>query len=216
MKKFVSLKNQVYDYIVDQIRCGHLKSGDKINEAMLTEKLSVSRTPIREALIELATDDVIENVPRKGFVVKYLSTEDTKKLYDIIGLLDGYIARSVCFQITEKELKSMDFFLQSINLAIGTENFDMYMKLKDEFHDCYIRLYRNDMLTEALDKYKSKLLRNNLFSNDVEKIKDVLLGINEEHKEILKLFQKKDADGLFDYIKNVHWNPENAYLDELL
>ena len=65
-----SLSEQVYDYINRLIRTGELKNNDKIDDVALVETLGVSRTPIREALIQLTSDGLLTNKPRKGFFVK--------------------------------------------------------------------------------------------------------------------------------------------------
>lgn len=68
MKKLKSLSEQVYDYIIRQIQLGELSKGSKLSESDLIEQLSISRTPIREALIQLSADGILENVQRKGFL----------------------------------------------------------------------------------------------------------------------------------------------------
>ena len=65
-----SLSDQVYEFVVKLIQNGEVYVGDKISEGFLVEKMGISRTPIREALIQLSADDILENVPRKGFFVK--------------------------------------------------------------------------------------------------------------------------------------------------
>ena len=55
MEHYLSLKDHVYRYISDCINSGTLNPGDKINEAQVSETLNISRTPIREALVQLAS-----------------------------------------------------------------------------------------------------------------------------------------------------------------
>ena len=69
MKKYKTLKDHVYDYIAEQILEGNLIPSQRINETAISQELSVSRTPVREALIQLSCEDILENVPRKGFVL---------------------------------------------------------------------------------------------------------------------------------------------------
>ena len=65
-----SLSDQVYEYVFHRIKIGKIAVGDKIDEAELIKELGISRTPIREALIQMTSDNLLENVPRKGFFVK--------------------------------------------------------------------------------------------------------------------------------------------------
>ena len=64
MTHYMSLKDHVYKYISDKISDGSLKPDDKINEQQISESLNISRTPIREALIQLASDGLLESTPR--------------------------------------------------------------------------------------------------------------------------------------------------------
>ena len=70
MSKYMLLKDHVYNYIVEQINAGEMVAGKKLNESAISKNLQVSRTPVREALIQLASDGLLENVPRKGFIIK--------------------------------------------------------------------------------------------------------------------------------------------------
>ena len=65
-----SLVDQVYDYISTKVKVGDLNAGERIHEAALIQEMGISRTPIREALLRLASDGILESVPRKGFFVR--------------------------------------------------------------------------------------------------------------------------------------------------
>ena len=69
MKRLKTLKDHVYDHIADQIRIGELRPEKKINENIICQELGISRTPVREALIQLAAEGVLNNTARKGFVI---------------------------------------------------------------------------------------------------------------------------------------------------
>ena len=71
-----TLSEQIYDYVFREIRIGHLKYGDKIDENELIDRLGVSRTPIREALIQLSSDNILDNLSRKGFYVRHISDKE--------------------------------------------------------------------------------------------------------------------------------------------
>ena len=139
MYKFLSLKDHVYQYIAEQISKGELVPGNKINENEICQQLSISRTPVREALIQLSTEGVLENVPRKGFIIKEMKEGEARQLYQVIGLLDGLAAQLACPKLTEKHLKDMAFYIDSMELAIDSENYEMYYKQQEIFHEIYFR-----------------------------------------------------------------------------
>ena len=78
---YMSLKDHVYEYISESIKDGSLRPGDKINEQHLSDKLNVSRTPVREALIQLAAEGLRDAEPRRGLRAKPLILEEEQDLY---------------------------------------------------------------------------------------------------------------------------------------
>lgn len=211
MKKYKTLKNHVYDYIAEQILEGKLVPSQKINETAISQELSVSRTPVREALIQLSCEDILDNVPRKGFVLKGITEKEAAELYTVIGALDATAALISCNALIEKDLSRMDFYIQSMDLAISTDNYEMYLEQQDLFHQVYIDKSDNEILSDTISRLKSKFFTRG-YSKDREKNNEKLLSqINDEHREILRLFKEKDKNALFDYITNVHWSPSNAH-----
>ncbi len=215
MSEFLSLKDHVYNYIADQIRGGTLKPGEKINENQICEKLNISRTPVREAMIQLSTEGFLENIPRKGFVLRPLNVNEAKEIYEIIGTLDGLSAYLACDRMSEALLKEMDFYVQSMGLAIDTENYAMYYKQQEEFHNIYLDVCGNNQLITYLLQLKKKFFNKQYVSNTVKAEKELLYSINEEHKQILSLFQAKEKNQLERYIRFVHWNSDNALGEKL-
>ena len=216
MEKFKSLKDHVYDYIAEQILEGNLAPEQKINESVICEKLNISRTPVREALIQLSSEGVLKNMARKGFVVKALTEREVAELYSVIGVLDGYAARLALDNLTEKDRANMSFYIESMDLAIRTANFEMYHIQQLAFHNIYLKECGNATLIDTIEKMKGKLLKKSYVDDPDGKTKDILMKTNDEHKEILRLFEQKDGDGLFKYLLEVHWTQAYAEYDAII
>lgn len=216
MEKFKSLKDHVYDYIAEQILEGNLAPEQKINESVICEKLNISRTPVREALIQLASEGVLTNKARKGFVVKTLTEREVAELYSVIGVLDGYAARLSLDSISSKDIANMKFYIDSMDLAIKAANFEMYHIQQLAFHNIYLKECGNETLIETIENMKSKLLKKSYVDDSEGRTKEILLKTNDEHREILKLFEQKDAEGLFKYLLEVHWTQTYAGLDTII
>ena len=212
---FKSLKDHVYDYIALLIREGRLVAEEKINENQICSELNISRTPVREALIQLAAEDVIENRARKGFVVKKMDGEDNAELYEIIGCLDGLAASKALPHLSEKDLRDMAFYIETMNLAIKTSNFEMYHEHQNLFHQIYINKCGNKALVECIDKYKKKILKKSYLDDSTGKIAAVLQETNKEHLELLELFKKNDPDRVSEFLSQVHWRASNAEYDTI-
>ncbi len=215
MDQFKTLKNHVYDYIAEQIFLGKINPGEKINESKICESLSVSRTPVREALIELSCFGVIDNIPRRGFVVRELTLKDLSELYSTIGVLEGEAAFLACPLLSDRDLADMKFYLESMKLAIDQRNFNMYHKQQETFHDIFVNRCGNKVLINTLENLKKQLLKRDFNEEAHPDIKEVLLETNREHEKIYDLFVKKDAKGVSEFLKDVHWRTHQAQFEVL-
>lgn len=216
MEQFKTLKDHVYNYIAAQIGSGNLLPGERINENVICEELNISRTPVREALIQLSAEGILENKARKGFVVRPMREEDVKEVYQVIGILDGFAAKEACRYLTAQDLADMAFYIETIDLAIKSGNFEMYFKQQETLHNLYINKCGNQTLIDTIRKIKNKLFIRT-YEDDAEgKTRQVLYDTNKEHREILRLFEERDADGLFVYLSETHWTPTLAAYDVIV
>lgn len=215
MIQYMSLKDCVYNYISEKINDGSLKPDDKINEQHISDALNVSRTPIREALIQLASDGYLENTPRRGFRVKFLDLKKARELYEIIGILDGRIAYETVGLISDENIKQMQFLAESMDSAISQGLSSKYYELQLMFHDTYINLYSNETMISTLNQMKNQFLRKYYKFDDPEKELEILKQTNLEHFEIIRLFREKKKDELERYIRDVHWAADTAMFDSL-
>ena len=215
MPNFKSLKDFVYDYISEQISKGDLEPNEKIYENNICKELNISRTPVREAMIQLATEGYIESIPRRGFVVRKLDEKEAEDIYEILGILDGFVARQVCGELTEKDFSDMDFYIGSMDLATKAENYDMYYKQQEQFHDTYISKSSNESLKQMIYQVKKKFLKRSYGIPKGVSTEKTLLDTNAEHREMLELFKKGDAIGIETYLREVHWENSKAFMETI-
>ncbi|MGF6374990.1 DNA-binding GntR family transcriptional regulator [Clostridiales Family XIII bacterium PM5-7] len=216
MNKFKTLKDHVYDYIASQIAIGNLRPNERINENTICQELDISRTPVREALIQLASEGILETQPRKGFVLKSLSEKDAAELYTIIGTLDGLCVQLAAPNLGDKDIKEMQFYVDSMYLAIESRNYEIYMKQQKLFHQIYIDQCGNDMLIHYLDNLKNKFIKQGYTDEEAEgEIYTVLKNTNDEHAVICQLLIDHKIAEVAEYIAKVHWAPEKAQFDLL-
>ena len=203
-------KDQVYEYITTLIRNGELMPGERINEAEICESLDISRTPVREALIQLAAEGVLTNLSRKGFVLKQMDDEDIEQLYEVMGVLDGLAAKKSVGKLTDKDISDMEFYIDTMDLAIKSSNFPMYHQQQEHFHLQYLRKCGSNVLIDCINTYKKKLLRPTYIDDPSGDIIGAFLESNNEHRQILRLMKEEKADELFAYLSTVHWRPMYA------
>lgn len=213
MNQFLTLKDHVYNHIAGEITAGKLRPGEKVNEMRISKELNISRTPVREALIQLSAEGFLENLPRKGFVIKKMNLEEAVNIYEIIGLLDGAAAGLSCPLLGPKHLEDMSFYIDSCHIAIQKENYDMYYKSQEAFHNVYLGLCPNQTMVGLLNQLKKKFLKKTYHDNQEKSIQNILLETNEEHKKILLFFQAKKSKEANDFLREVHWARDKAQLE---
>lgn len=215
MSHYMSLKDHVYKYISDKINSGSLKPDDKINEQQISEALNISRTPIREALIQLASDGFLESTPRRGFRVRVMDVKKAQELYEIIGLLDGKLAYNAVNLVTDEDIKKMQFLVEAMDSAIDQGLREKYYELQVEFHDTYINLNENKEMISLINQLKNIFLRKYYVFEDPHNEIQILRDTNLEHYEMIRLFKEKKRDELEAYMQKVHWSLEKATFDSL-
>lgn len=206
-------KEKVYNFISEQLTLGNLKRDDRITEQFLVDNLGISRTPIREAMLQLASDDILEREPRKGFKLRSYTKYDVENLYQLIGVLDGKIAQLTIDKLTETDFSLMKFLIDSMYSAIENELYTKYNELQEQFHGIYINKCANAIIRNELIIKKKMFIGKTYYRVDSNIINNILHTTNEEHETILRLFQEKKDRELRDFIENTHWKTENAQYD---
>ena len=154
----ISIADQVFERLENDILNGVYQKGEILTEIGLSEKLGVSRTPIREALSRLHQEHLIEYIP-KGIKVVGISFEDIQLIFDIRLRIEGLAARLAAQNATEQQLSEMKQIvdLQEFYFLKGdSEN----IKLMDtSFHNVLYRMMNALHFYEMLNELHKKTLK---------------------------------------------------------
>ena len=206
-------KEKVYNFISEQVTLGNLTPTDKITEQFLSDNVGLSRTPIREALLQLASENILEREPRKGFKLKQYSQEEVENIYEIIGTLDGKIAYETCEKLTQEDYSLMQFLIDSMYSSIKNGLYTKYNELQESFHNVYISLSTNSIMVQELKNKKKIFVGKNYKRITPETIQNLLKTTNDEHQTILNLFKNNQKNEVRKYLEEIHWNKSNARYD---
>lgn len=216
MDSFKSLKDHVYQYISEKINDGSLLPESKINEKMVVDDMNISRTPVREALIQLATEGYLQNIPRKGFIVKRVDKDKAREVYSLLGVMEGFAASLCVDKMSREDIDLLLHYYEQMETAIETGDVKAYYNYQNQFHDIYIQKSGNHELIKVVQLLKKIFIRQTYTEeNGGEGFKEVLKTTNQEHKIIIELFEKRDGPGLERFLRGHHWNPELAFYDTL-
>ena len=110
MQNFKSnnLKTKAYNEIRRMILLRELKPGEKIFEKDVAERMRMSRTPVREALLILEREQFVVNQDRLGFIVRRPTDEEIKDYFDIRDMLEQRVAPLIVANITDEEVEALE------------------------------------------------------------------------------------------------------------
>lgn len=196
-----SLREQVYLYLVNQIQAGELRPGSLIKLDVLSKQLEVSTTPLKEAIIKLECEGFVEILPRKGILVKKLTSQEIRDLYEILGNAESMIVRSVFDQLTKEHIIQMKKCNEELLKALNNKEFDKYYQLNLEFHDYFLSLSPNMTLRRYIAALKQRLYdftrRSYLKAWELENI--------EEHSILINCIEDGDSEGAVKVLQDKHW-----------
>ncbi len=198
-----SLKEQVYDYLREQMQKGVLRPGSAINMDESCRKLGVSKTPLREALLQLEIEDFVTILPRRGIVVNVLSLEDIKNFYDIIGALEARALATSFSQLTPSDMTAMERLIAAMDRALAADDFDLYYERNLRFHDIYLNPCRNATLLKVVNTIKKRLYD---FPRQTRFVKEWELASVAEHRQFLRLVREGRREAAIRFVQEVHWS----------
>lgn len=108
IKKKTSIREQVYDYLKDEIVNGKIKEGSRIVEEEFAEKLNISRTPLREAIRMLELEGLIEAREKGGVTVPKTTKKDVEEVVKIRIALETVIFEELFERVTEKDIEKLE------------------------------------------------------------------------------------------------------------
>lgn len=191
--KFISLEEQVYVELEEEILSGELARGTALGEIALSSRLGVSRTPVRSAIHRLAEDGLVETVANKGAVVVGITREDLIDIYRIRVRLEGLASAIATDKITPEGIRTLresvelsEFYLNKIDSG----DTDRLKELDSAFHETIYKATGNRLLCKTLSELHRKIKLYRKISLSVPgRLRLSIL----EHKEILAAIEAKNA-----------------------
>jgi DNA-binding GntR family transcriptional regulator len=185
-----TLTGVVQNEIEKMILRGELAPGQRLNEKLISDKLSVSRGPVREACRALAELGLVYLIPNRGVFIKRLTKSDAIEVYDLRAGLIGLSASLLAPILTTQAATKLDAFVDEMEDAAEKGDFSRFDPVNLEFHDFIVRSTEN---TRLIKLYGSLVKEFHLFRAHGLVQRGSLLQSNREHREIVVALKSKDA-----------------------
>ena len=197
-----SLREQVYEFLRDEIQNRSLLPGSTINPNEISKQLGISKTPLRDAIIQLEIEGFVTILPRRGVTVKKLTLQEIRDSYQIVGALEGSVILNEFDKISASHISQMEKLNAEQKNALESEDYDKYYRLNLDFHNIFNSLSDNETLMQLITPFKQRLY-------DFPRrgyIKEWEMNNCNEHHQFIELVKKKDRQGAAGIMRDVHWS----------
>ncbi len=190
MEKSELVSEKVYQSIKEKIMFGQYLPGVHLVEAELIEEYAVSRTTIRAALSRLMEDEIVEQVPHRGILVRKLSIKEVGDYYQICKTLEGMIARRVALDRTPEQLAELERKLAEDEDAVKSLDFTQHFKNVQSFRHLLATYTDNQPLIKIISKIHTILS----IYHAAHPLKERVDISYRKHHDLMEAIREQDAD----------------------
>jgi phosphonate utilization transcriptional regulator len=196
-----SLSSAAQQEIERMILDGEIGPGSKLTEAWLSERLGVSRGPIREAFRMLEESGLVRQEKNRGVFVRDIPLEEALEIYDLRAAMDELVGRRLAETITPEQLKTARAIVERMDVAARAGDSDAYHLLNLDFHDALVGFTGNRKLAAVYRRLVKELA---LFRRRNLRDQQLLPHSAAEHRGILKAIVSGDPEQagrtMFDHV----------------
>ncbi len=192
-KTKTSLVSDAYSHLKEEIRTNRLPPGYQAPEPEIALRLGMSRTPVREALIRLEAECLVELIPRRGARVLPISAGDMKDIYEILTALEPEAAANVAArEPSAEDLKPLEQATAKMERALDADDLDAWAEADDVFHATLLAINGNDRMRTFVTSLYDQAHRARIITL---RLRERPVRSTEEHRMILDRLRHGDADG---------------------
>ncbi len=204
----MGFKKTIIRDLRNNIADGSLRPGERITEAALCQRFSVSRTSAREVLKQLEKEGLVKIIPNAGARVVDLSTEDVSNIYEMQIVLEGASARFACEHITDQQIKKLRECQFMIEKAIAQRNPDLVFELNARFHMLLSRSTNNPYLVEIRKNFATLMSRFGRFATYIPRHLDASL---RDHPKIIDALARRNG-AMAEFLAREHFEKAKEYM----
>lgn len=187
-----SIREYVYRFLKVNIINLELPPGQNISEQEVASQLKVSRTPVREAFIKLAQENLLDVIPQKGTYVSLIDTDQVEESTFVRQTLEYEVIQQACHSFPAEELFHLQSCLALQKLCISEKNYYKFFELDENMHAIIFRGCKKGRTWEMLQLMNAHYNRVRVLSLKTKEFKwDQLL---EHHQELIRAIKEQDVE----------------------
>ncbi|WPB55403.1 GntR family transcriptional regulator [Xylophilus sp. GOD-11R] len=186
-----SLSTKVYDFIRSALANGELMPGQKLSARTLIDRLGVSQTPVREAMLQLVAERALTMNRNKSVTVPVLSADDYIELRDIRVALEGLACRCAVEHVKDSDIAALDKLHRQMMVAKRGGDYRSTMRLNREVH---LGIYALSGRSELVALIESLWVRTGPYLNLIYRDTGLKVPKFHEHEALLAALKARDAE----------------------
>ena len=207
-----NLSTRVYDEIKDLILCNEILPGQKLHHQQLSERLGVSRTPVREALTRLVQEGYVSFLPNRGFTCKEIRMQEAEELYELREALEAFTVEKAIANLTDSALRGLRAKINSYGRDVQNRFTRERLVYDQDVHLAIAELAGNETLKNTL----SHVFERIVLKRRTDGLYDSARGIaaHQEHLLLLEAMERRDpAEAVAILRKHIQAGKKNVMAD---
>jgi DNA-binding GntR family transcriptional regulator len=204
-----TLTDQVYEILRERVISGQIPPGEFVREKDVSDRLGVSRTPVREALSRLGSEGFLERIPHRGFRLPNETVEDLIEIYPIMTALEVLSVKEAFDRLDEKAIAELRKINESYAKAYKDNDIHGGIDKNHEFHNKLSASSGNNRLCRMLEDLRSRVRSLEIWAfSDINNWPRSI----EEHEEILRALESRRLDRAIEILENNRLGTYRMYI----
>ena len=184
------LSEITYERIKEAIRNADLEPGQPLSETKLSKMLGISRTPVREAIHQLAQEGLVQIIPGRAITVASLSVQEVMNAVHVRSILEPEVARLTAASISPGDLENLWAVIQEMGETIEKGDRASWAKADNEFHEILGASCPNKLLGDMVVQVRNRI---SYLSTDNQTNHNRMLACTQEHRIIVEAIAAGDS-----------------------
>jgi DNA-binding GntR family transcriptional regulator len=188
----ISRTDEAYRILKAEIMANRMPPGFQAMETELAAQMGISRTPIREAVIRLSEEGLVEVRRRRGIRVLPISVTDMREIYDLLTLLEANCARRLTeASISKSQIILLEDAVNEMEAALSRDALDVWAQADDRFHRLHLDFVANRRLAKIIGQLLDQAHRVRMFTLQLRKKPT---KSTKDHRAMVRALQKGDPE----------------------
>jgi DNA-binding GntR family transcriptional regulator len=189
------ISEQIYSFLRDEIVSGRLAPGERLNLDELTERLKVSRMPIKEAVERLAGEGLLEVQARRGTFVSRLDPVELIEIFEVRCALEVLAGRKAVERVTKADIEKLRALIAAMEQTAGKADVRTHLNQNAEFHELIIALAGNRKLLETYRRLRTPIHVAGIHYHTDNWV-DRVAQEQREHRAVVRALEQRDAEAV--------------------